>query len=290
MMPSVNAAGSAMRTVRWHSAAICLAAALGLVGLFFVNAVAPALARLEHWTADWRTALLSDRLPSTHSKLAIIAVNTDTLDPFPFLLPVDRGLQADIVTAVDRAGAKAIALDFYYTKGTVEASDAKLIKVLSGSKAQIILGAYENKFALKPSRLAYQYAFIDRVKSQAGYLNLNPDADSVVRFRGAAPTDVRHEKSFSEQLANAAGGQPHPPAKRIAWLLPPLDGGDTFLTIEAHKLLDGSAAADVARRDSAIGVARKAVRMAQDAMAEIGHGRGREDHNARTAPETNTRK
>ena len=238
---------NAKRSVHWHHAAVCLVAALGLFGLFFVEAVSPALARLEHWTADWRTALLSDRLPSSHPKLAIIEINNDTLEPYPFMLPIDRGLQADIVAALDRAGARAIALDFYYTKGTIPASDEKLFEALNASKAQVILGAYENKFVLKPKRLAYQDTFIDRVKSKAGYLNLNPDPDSVVRFRGEPPADVRHHESFSELLADAAGRRQINPAKRIAWLLPPQDGGSTFLTIKAHKLLDGSAAANVAR-------------------------------------------
>jgi CHASE2 domain-containing sensor protein len=242
--PSESNAGTSTRSVSWRPAAVCLVAALGLIGLFFVDAVAPTLARLEHWTADWRAALLSDKLSSSHPKLAIVTVNTETLKNFPFILPIDRGLQADIVSAVDRAGPKAIALDFYYTKKTVPDSDEKLLKALREAKAQIILGAYEN---VTEGQLNYQYHFIDNAKAKAGYLNLNPDRDGVVRFRGSPPDDVRFKHSFSELLAHAAGWQWSNPPQRIAWLLRPWDRSSTFLTIEAHNLLNGSATAVAAQ-------------------------------------------
>ena len=105
------------RAASWHPAALCLASLLGIVGLFFVPAVAPALLKLEHWTADWRTALLSDRQATTHPGLAIVAINSETLEPYPFILPIDRGLQAKILEAVVGAEARAVALDFYFHQG-----------------------------------------------------------------------------------------------------------------------------------------------------------------------------
>ena len=119
--PSQGKVGA--RAVSWHPAALCLASLLGIVGLFFVPAVAPTLLKLEHWTADWRTALLSDRQATTHPGLAIVAITSETLEPYPFMLPIDRGLQAKIVAAVVGAGARAVALDFYFTKGTIKDTD-----------------------------------------------------------------------------------------------------------------------------------------------------------------------
>ena len=82
--------------------------------------------KLEHWTADWRTALLSDRQATTHPGLAIVAITSETLEPYPFMLPIDRGLQAKIVAAVVGAGARAVALDFYFIKGTVKDTDERV--------------------------------------------------------------------------------------------------------------------------------------------------------------------
>jgi CHASE2 domain-containing sensor protein len=223
--------------VSWYPAATCLASLLGLLGLFCIPAVAPALLKLEHWTADWRTALLSDRLATTHPSLAIVAINNATLEPYPFLLPVDRGLQADLVQSVLRAGARAVALDFYYTKGTVSDADDRLQRALTAAGGRLILGAYENTAALKPAQLAYQYAFLDKYKVPVGYLDLNRDNDDVVRSRAPAPAG-RYQESFAARLAAAAGRKAPTTPDRIAWLLPPADGGPTFLRIEAHKLLD----------------------------------------------------
>jgi len=223
--------------VSWYPAALWLASLLGLLGLLCVPAVAPALLKLEHWTADWRTALLSDRLATTHPSLAIVAINSATLEPYPFLLPVDRGLQADLVETVLRAGARAVALDFYYTKGTIPDADDRLKRALAAADGNLILGAYENTASLKETQLAYQYAFLSNHRGPVGYLDLNPDRDNVVRSR-APPPPGRYRESFSARLAAAAGGKASATPDRIAWLLPPADGGPTFLRIEARKLLD----------------------------------------------------
>ena len=211
---------------------------LGIVGLFFVPAVAPALLKLEHWTADWRTALLSDRHATTHPSLAIVVINSDTLEPYPFMLPIDRGLQADIVDAVVRAGARAVALDFYFIKGTIKETDERFQRALASVGDKLILGVYENAAALRPAQLAYQYDFLGRQRAPVGYLNLNRDGDDTVRSRATPPAEARYPESFSARLATAAGRrQPNTP-ERIAWLRPPTDGGSTFLRIEAHRLLD----------------------------------------------------
>ena len=196
--PSQREVGA--RAVSWHPAALCLASLLGIVGLFFVPAVAPTLLKLEHWTADWRTALLSDRQATTHPGLAIVAITSETLEPYPFMLPIDRGLQAKIVAAVVGAGARAVALDFYFTKGTDQETDEEFHRVLTSLQDKLILGAYENR-RVKPAQLAYQYDFLGRLRAPVGYVNLNRDRDDVVRSRAPPPAD----SALSGELLGAAG-------------------------------------------------------------------------------------
>ena len=226
------------RAVSWHPAALCLGSALGLIGLFFVPAMAPTLLKLEHWTADWRTALLSDRRATTHPDLAIVAITSETLEPYPFILPVDRGLQAKIIAAVIAADARAVALDFYFTKATDPETDSKFHPYLASLGDKLILGAYENSAALSPHRLAYQYDFLGRLPARVGFLDLNRGRDDVVRLRPPPPDQARYRESFSARLADAAGRRQPDTPERIAWLLPPTDGGATFLRVEAHRLLD----------------------------------------------------
>src|ERR1043166_8010748 len=62
----------------------------------------------EHWSADLRTALLADRLQSQHPRIAIVEVTEQTLKQSDYLAPVDRGVLAAIVRALDDAEVKVV--------------------------------------------------------------------------------------------------------------------------------------------------------------------------------------
>jgi CHASE2 domain-containing sensor protein len=219
----------------WYNAVICLGALLGLVALFLVP---PALLGLgDYWASDWRTAWLSERLPSSHSKVAIINITEKSIEPYPYLIPFNRGFLADIIDAVDKAGARAIGLDFYFTKSTEKDADEKLQATLQRLKHKLVMGAYEPQW-LEPKRLAYQYAFIG--DTPAGYIDLRRESDHVIRYRSDPPDEARFQESFSSRLARAGGWKEEQPPDRIAWLLKPADGQPTFLTILAHDLLKAS--------------------------------------------------
>jgi adenylate cyclase len=222
------------RASRLHFA-LCAGSILVLLGLFLVPAVAPALLRAEHWAADWRTAFLSDRLPSSHARLAIIPITEASLTGLPYILPINRGYLADLVSAVDAAGARAIGLDFYFARDTEQPYDAKLRDALVGAKAKVVLGAFED--ASRPDQLAYQLQFIANSGAAAGYIDLVPEADHVVRYRARATRHAQYQESFSTVLARAAGWTGGAPPERISWLLPPADGGGTFAEIPAHLFL-----------------------------------------------------
>src|SRR5262249_41406862 len=143
------------------------------------------------------------------------AINSATLEPYPYLLPVDRGLQADLLETVLRAGARAVALDFYYTKATIKDADDRLQRALAAASGKLILAAYENTGAVKDAQLAYQYAFLGQYSAPV-YLDLRPDRDNVVRSR-APPPPGRYRESFSARLAAATGHKArHARSDRVA--------------------------------------------------------------------------
>jgi adenylate cyclase len=222
----------------WLHFALWAGAVVVLLGLFFVPAVAPTVLRAEHWAADWRTAFLSDRLPSSHPRVAIIAVREESLAGFPYILPINRGYLADLVTAADAAGAMAIGLDFYFTGDTEQVYDAKLLEALQHAKAKVVLGTYEG--TRKPAQVAYQLDFVNKSHALAGYLDLQPDPDHVLRYRTHARRNVHFAESFSSVLAGVGGWPGGAAPDRIAWLLPPADGSRTFREIEAHTFLAAS--------------------------------------------------
>jgi adenylate cyclase len=227
--------GAADGNASWFHFALCVGSLVVLLGLLFVPAVAPTLMHAEHWTADWRTAFLSDRLPSAHPRVAIIAIDEASLAGLPYILPVNRGYLADLVLAVAETSALAIGLDLYFTRDTEKPADEKLLEALQRVKDKVVLGAYEE--ARKPEQLAYQLKFIANSGARAGYIDLLPEPDSVLRYRTPARRGTRYAESFSSVLAQAAGWSGGTPPDRIAWLLPPRDGGRTFYEIPAHTFL-----------------------------------------------------
>jgi adenylate cyclase len=218
----------------WYNAVICLGALLGLVALFIIS---PTVLLAEHWAADWRTAWLSERLPSSHPKIVIVNINEKSIESYPYLVPFNRGFLADVVDAVDKAGASAIGLDFYFSTATEKVPDEKLKETVRRLKDKLVLGAYEQR-SLGPTRLAYQRAFIG--DTPAGYIDLAADPDHVIRYRAEPPDDAQFKESFSSLLAKRGGWKEDYPPDRIAWLLKPADGQSTFATILAHDLLKAS--------------------------------------------------
>lgn len=220
----------------WYHFAVSTAAAAILVTVLFAPNAIPARFKAEHWAADWRTALLSDRLPAAHPDFVIISITVRSLQQFRYFLPIHRGHLADLVDAADRAGAAAIGLDFYFTRPTEDEADARLVSVLQRAAEKVVLGVYESDQGQRS--LKYQYDLIERTGVRAGYIDLDPDSDRVVRRRAHPRSSARYPNSFSSMLAGKAEGKGEPAAARIAWLLPPSENKEAFLKIESHELLE----------------------------------------------------
>lgn len=223
---------------------------LGMGGLLCVAALlalpsfAPWLSRAEYWTADWRTAYLSYRAPIQHPRIAIAAINDSTLKDYSSS-PIDRGLLAKVITAIDAAGAKAIGIDVFFLKKTEPEKDAALVAAIRNAKARIVLGAIDERGALEPFQREFQTAFLNGTGRQVGYLNLRHEADDVVRYTASPAPGSVYPKSFARLLLEASDAPSIDDAgKPIAWRLPPGDGSETFLKIPAQDLLAGAAGAD----------------------------------------------
>src|SRR5271165_6013319 len=84
---------------------VAVACLLGICLLFYPP-VRHKILSLEPWTADWRTALLSDRIAEVNDKAVIVTINDKILETQPYRSPTPRDLLAKVVEAVDAAGAK----------------------------------------------------------------------------------------------------------------------------------------------------------------------------------------
>jgi adenylate cyclase len=217
------------------SAVFALLATLLLAEI--VPRFAPGLLRFDHMMGDLRTASLSDRLASQHPKVAIVSITDATLKDNKVRQPVDRALLARIVEAVDAAGATAIGLDFLFVQATPPDNEDVLIEAIRRAKAKVVLAAADERVELGKAQMDRQAQFVAKAGRPAGYANLATERDWIIRFRAGPGSEKAYPRSFSALLAESSGVTANESYRRIAWLLEPHDGSDTFLTIPAETLL-----------------------------------------------------
>ena len=198
---------------------------------------APGLLRFEYALADFRTAMLSDQLPSQHPDVAIIGITDETLSEYKTRLPIDRMLLARLVEAADAAGVKAIGLDLLFYRTAPADNEEMLISALKNARAKIVLAAADERLGLTQAQIDKQASFFAATGRPAGYANLATERDWVVRFKAQPAQGSRYPKSFARMIVEEAGYAPKDESRRIAWLREPLDRSDTFLNIPADTLL-----------------------------------------------------
>ena len=207
---------------------------------------APGLMRFEHALADVRTSVLSDRLPSQHPHVAIVAITDQTLSEYKTRLPIDRALLAKLIDAIDAAGARVIGIDILFFRTAPADNEELLVEAINRAKAKVVLAAADERLGLSQPQIDRQLRFFAQTGRPAGYVNLAIERDWVVRFKARPAPENTYPRSFAQLLAEAAGFPAGTPLRRIAWLGEPRDGSDTFLTIPAEALV-GAADAPLAK-------------------------------------------
>ncbi len=232
-------------TWRGLVAVAVLFAALATWGLSYLAFKTAALQSFEHWTSDWRTALLGDKLGSQHDDIAVVIVDDEAIAGQPYRSPIDRGLLAKVVQAIDGAGPKVIGIDILVDQATEPDKDRAFLDAIRSAKSRMVLGGVDERIRLKLEQRAYHQKFIETSGAAAGYLNLRYEIDKVVRAEADRAPGGKPERSFAAVIAGSSGADVARSAGRIAWLRPPDDGSDTFLVLAAGDLIaapTGSAA------------------------------------------------
>lgn len=227
------------------------------------------LSSIEHWSGDWRSALLADRAQSQHPRIAVVLVDDDTLFGLPYRSPVDRALLARLVAVIDAAGASVIGLDFLFDQSTEPAKDTQLLEQLRRTKAKLVLGSVDGRIPLRHERRAYLTRFLHESGAATGYLNLRYEIDGVVRAEAEPdPAGVGGKSGFAAAIAKAAGTSQEVGSRRIAWLGKPRDDADTFLVVPAGPLL--AAAPDTIADEGQRRLARMLLMQLKDRVVLIG--------------------
>ena len=241
----MSAAGIIRRVLPlFLSALFALGSTLALAEL--VPTYAPGLLRFEHSLGDARTAYLADRLPSQHPRVAIVGITDETVQDLSARLPIDTDLLTRLVQAIDAAGAGVIGLDLLFTRFASTPAEERFVRVLRDARARVVLAAVDERVGLSATQAARHKAFLAAVGRPSGFVNLATERDWVIRFKALPALDGAYPKSFARALAEEGGATRFSTSPRIAWLGPPADGTDAFLTIPGEVLL-GPAASPLAR-------------------------------------------
>lgn len=196
----------------------------------------------EHWSADLRTAYLSQRPATQHNHVALVYVTDKTLAGYPYVSPTDRQLLADLVRAIDAAGPKVVGFDFIIDRPTEPAKDDALIEAIKTARAPIVLGAVDEDPPPGGGK-TYQARYLERTGRDFGHLYFDERrstlviSDHVVRLMARRPPGTPMSKSFAERVAEKDGPFEPPLSSYISWLLTPKDRTETFLTLSAEQVL-----------------------------------------------------
>jgi adenylate cyclase len=191
----------------------------------------------DRFTYDWRTALFSRTQPETRKDIAVILISDRSLAQYPNQLPTDRALLAQIVRALDSAGAKVIGLDIIFDRRTDNAKDEQLIGAIRSSRAPVVLGEIDERLkGVERANLAFQQEFFKRANSPlTGHLYLwnwqqtgiGGQPDQVIRYLPPHLNNI--SMSFAEALVKASGLNLSEVSGPIAWLKPrAANGAETF--------------------------------------------------------------
>jgi adenylate cyclase len=179
-------------------------------------------------------------MPGQHKSIVLVYVSDATLDRLPYVSPIDRKLLAELIQAIDQAGAKLIGLDIILDHHTEAIKDELLRQAFRHTNAKMVLGIVD-----EPESSGFQKDFfladVGGTKPETGYIYFDEHhnsmviSDHVVRFIAEKPEG--DGKSFAEALALAAGSSFKPQSRYIAWLLRPTNRAETFMTLAAEDVL-----------------------------------------------------
>lgn len=140
----------------------------------------PFFSIIENWVADLRVALFTPASPK-NEEIVVLTITEETLAKFPYRSPIDRGFLAELMTTLQKAGVRAVALDILFDQPTQKEKDAALREAIRSFPAPVILAWSDATDGLKKDQMAYLRKFAEG--TEKGYINLVKDSrDGVVRW------------------------------------------------------------------------------------------------------------
>ena len=215
MTLAAAAVESPRRRFPTFSLLVCLACIAAAAALFYPP-VRDRIDRIEYWTADWRTALLADRVADKHPRLTVVLFDPATFDG-GVISPIPRDTHAQVLRTLAAMGPAAIGLDFFFVASQGTEKDGAMLAALHEIETPIVLGAVDQHTTEFSARqLAYQKEFLAQAKRPAGYLALRYDPGHIVRRTSPPVPESPFQETFAREIVRAAKLTPEGPGASSA--------------------------------------------------------------------------
>ncbi len=214
-----------------YAACVLVAA---LVAMIAVRLVGP-LAALEVEMSDRVRIAMTPAPQAQDARVSIVAIDEASMAKLPYRSPVDRGFLAEVVDALDTAGAAAIGLDILLDQPTEPEKDAQLAQAIRAFDGPVVLAWADARSGMTQAQSEWLAGFIRRSGAVPGFANLIHDRDGIVR---------RHAHALPGTavpgFAGALAGRPSPSLAGQRWVIDwrkPADAtAPAFQTTPAHIL------------------------------------------------------
>jgi class 3 adenylate cyclase/CHASE2 domain-containing sensor protein len=200
---------------------------------------------LENHLGDIRLAHLSPA-ETQSQRIAVVAINEDTLATLPYRSPIDRSFLASLIQSLQNKGVRAIGVDLLFDQPTELAKDKQLHDTLSNARIPIFVARAAHDAGLTEAQQKFLNAYTARLNTAAVSV-LRDREDGVVRRAWTQAGKALKTDTLPAALTRAVGvALPENNLITIAWRGAPGPDKTAFPVYPAHavKLLPADWFAD----------------------------------------------
>ncbi|HEY3192540.1 MAG TPA: CHASE2 domain-containing protein, partial [Solirubrobacterales bacterium] len=190
----------------------------------------------ERSSVDSRFSIRGDQKP--RDDIVLVLIDDTTSRELPVRFPFPRSLHAQVINAINRDGAKAIAYDVEFLQPTKPAEDNALINAVANAGPNKVVLADSQPDPQGRSGVFGGQQTLDQIGARAGNDQIGEDPDAV---RRRIPFSVGHMETLPLVAAEVAAGKPITTADMggdTAWIDyagPP----DTYPAVPFSRVLNG---------------------------------------------------
>ena len=221
----------------WWGIVIGYACASSALGLWLAARDIAVVDTVDKYLGDFRTALFSPRAAAQRADIAVVLIGETTLLDYDVRSPISGRLLGKVIEGIDRAGPKAIGLDFIFDRRTPYS--AEFLAATKRVKSPLVLGAVDDRISGLPKEsLETQAEILAAIGRPVGHLLLEHKAgllatgNDTIRYVAGPYRGLLRRDSLASMLARAAKYNHEPANRLIAWQLEPTDTSQPlFLTL-----------------------------------------------------------